>query len=360
MGGVRRHNAELLPRVAERLAACGGHVAILEGSTPIGFPLPPSIERIPSKVPYQPAPMRAALETRALRSVLDEAVRAGSPWDLVHTGHLPAPKQLPAPYTITVHDLRSIDLDRAPFTRRLIGRKILGNAFGRARRIGVVSEWMRSRIESEFSIERERIDVIGNGCDHLPIHPRAPRDSSDAPFLLHVGHLEPRKNLELLLRALAEDPRLPQVILAGRAAAGGWERIEGAAAELGVQDRVTFKEHPTDEEIAALYAACACAVFPSRLEGFGIGPVEAVRASAPVAASRIPAHVEMIGDASRLFDPGDPADLARAVWSAIDSPTSVAALGTPSAPNMKAPRSWDACADAWVQMWVAAVEQPPS
>lgn len=343
MGGVRRHNAELLPRVAERVVDAGGHLAILEGTTEIDFPLPSSVERIPSDVPYQPPPSRAAREARALRRALRDAARHGRPFDLVHTGHLPAPKRLSTPFTITIHDLRSLDLDRAPLTKRIFGRSMLESAFRSAVRIGVVSEWMAERVAQAFPFAADKTRLIGNGFDHLPVFPRTP---ASPPFLLHVGHVEPRKNLDLLVRALHADPGLPRLVLAGRTAPGGFEAIEELAKRLGVRDRISLLEHPTDEEIARAYAACACAVFPSRLEGFGIGPAEARRAGTPVAASAIPAHLERLGGEVPTFEIDDVDGLITAVGRAMASTGCRAGTGE---------RTWDDCADAWLDMWTSAV-----
>ena len=342
MGGVRRHNAELLPRVADRVARAGGHLAILEGRTRIGFSLPTSVERIASNVPYQPPSMRAALEAHALRRTLRSARRRGEPFDLVHTGHLPAPRRLETPYTITIHDLRSLDLDRAPLAKRLLGRRVLDRAFGNATRIGVVSKWMESRVADAFPDTEGKTHLIGNGSDHLPLFPRAP---ASAPFLLHVGHVEPRKNLDLLVRALHLDPALPRVVLAGRTAPGAFESLESLATKLGVRDRVELLEHPSDEDVARAYATCACAVFPSRLEGFGIGPAEARRAGVPIAVSAIPAHTELLENSVPTFGTDDPAALISAVGRAIASQA-------PTAPSRI--RSWDECADAWFEMWTRA------
>ena len=343
MGGVRRHNAELLPRVAERVAQAGGHLAILEGLTKIEFALPEAVELIPSNVPYQPPPMRAAREARALRQTLADARRRGEPFDLVHTGHLPAPRRLGTPYTITIHDLRSLDLDRAPFTKRLLGKHLLERAFKNAARIGVVSNWMEARIGQAFPFAAGRTNLIGNGFDHLPLYPRAP---ASTPFLLHVGHVEPRKNLDLLVRALHLDPSLPRVVLAGRTAPGAFESLESLATKLGVQARIELLEHPSDEEIARAYAECACAVFPSRLEGFGIGPAEARRAGTPIAVSDIPAHAELLGDDVPTFGTDDPDGLVRAVERAV----------TARAPQISdGIRSWDDCAAAWFEMWTTAI-----
>ena len=187
MGGVRRHNAELLPRLAERLRAAGGGLGVLEGAVPIPFELPDTVERIPSNVPFQPPHMRALAESRALRAALAAAAAAGRAFDLVHTAHLPAPRALGVPVTRTVHDLRSIELERAPFVRRLIGGRVLRRAFEGARAVGVVSDWMASRVVEEWPFLEGRVHVIGNGADHLPVLPRQPEDPG---FALHVGHVE--------------------------------------------------------------------------------------------------------------------------------------------------------------------------
>ena len=62
----------------------------------------------------------------------DRAAREDRPFDLVHTGHLPAPKSLPVPQTVTIHDLRSLDLPHTPFSRRLVARAVVGRALAGA------------------------------------------------------------------------------------------------------------------------------------------------------------------------------------------------------------------------------------
>lgn len=340
MGGVRRHNQELLPRLSALLRAGGGSLTIMEGTTPIAFPLPDTIERLRSDVPFQPAPRRAFFESRALESALSCAAAEGRPFDLVHTAHMPAPRRLSMPFTLTIHDLRSLDLDRAPFVRRLIGGRVIGGATRDARRILCVSDAMRARIEEEFPHARGKVVVIGNGVDHLPV---LERDPTNPPFLVHVGHLEPRKNLELLLHALASDAGLPRLVLAGTAKGGTLDELLAIAAELDVADRVTTITAADDDELARLYATAACAVFPSRLEGFGIGPAEALRARCPVAVSDIPAHREVVGDAVPSFAVDDAEGAVQAIRRALRS-------DAPAAPE----HTWDACAERWFAALVAA------
>lgn len=344
-GGVRRHNAELLPRVAALLRAEGGDLSVMEGATPIGWDLPGDIERLRTEVPYQPAARRGLAEGRALRRCLAEAGAAGRPFDLVHTAHLPAPASLPVPFTLTVHDLRSLDLARTSLPRRLLGRPVLRAAVTRAARVGCVSEAMRSRLEAEFPPARERIDLIGNGEDHLPERPREP---ATPPFMLHVGHVEPRKNLALLLEAMTRFPTLPRLVLAGAGKGEELRRLLSAAERAGISDRVEARGPVSDDELSRLYAGAACAVFPSVLEGFGIGPAEARRAGCPVAASDIPAHLEVSGDAACYFAAGDAGGLARAVMECV----ALAADGA-AAPRAPAHR-WDDCAARWHRSLLAA------
>ncbi len=340
MGGVRRHNAELLPRLAERLRAAGGGLGVLEGAVPIPFELPDVVERIPSDVPYQPPHMRALAESRALREALAAAAAAGRAFDLVHTAHLPAPRDLGVPVTRTVHDLRSIDLERAPFVRRLIGGRVLRRALEGARAVGVVSDWMASRVLEEWPALEGRVHVIGNGADHLPILPREPADPG---FALHVGHVEPRKGLEALVRSLGHARGPERVVLAGRAVARELDRLRGIAFELGVADRLEHVTPGDDEALARLLATARVAVFPSRLEGCGIGPLEALRAGCPTAVSDIPAHREVAGPGAERFQVGDVDELVDAMDRALAAPS----------PALE-PRTWDSAADAWFEMLAAA------
>lgn len=338
-GGVRRHNAELLPRLAALLAEDGGGLAVMEGQLPIDWELPRGVERLPSAVPFQPASRRGLLEGRALRACLSAAAARGEPFDVVHTAHLPAPRNLPAPLTVMIHDLRSLDFPGAPFLKRVAGRPVLRSAVRHAARVGCVSDAVLARLLAEFPELDGRVDLIGNGEDHLPVVPRAP---STSPFMLHVGHVEPRKNLALLLESMTRFPALPRLVLAGAGKGNELTRLLAAAERAGLSSRIEALGSVSDEELSGLYATAACAVFPSVLEGFGIGPAEARHAGCPVAASDIPAHREVSGEAASYFSPGDPDDLARSVMGCIAG----GQLGRGAEPPAPQHR-WDHCAERW-------------
>jgi len=343
-GGVRRHNAELLPRAARLLAARGGRLALMEGSTPVAFDLPPQVERLRSSVPARPPLARATLEGRWLRRLI---ASAREPFDLVHLGHVPVPRRLPLPYALTIHDLRALELQHSPMSRRLFGSQIIGRAAARAAAVVTVSETVRASLIGRFRLDPGRVFIVPNAADHLEPAPRAP--GPDAP-LLHVGHLEPRKNVELLVRALAHDPGLPPLLLAGAAKGDEGRRLAELARGLGVAARVRFHGPFEDGELPRLYAAAACVVLPSRLEGFGLAAIEAQRAGVPLAVSRAGALCEVAGAETPAFDPDDVSGCARAVRAALV--LSPAALER--AREHAARFTWDRSAAELVRAWTFA------
>ena len=213
-----------------------------------------------------------------------------------------------------LHDLRDLELPGRSFVRRVAAGPVIGRAARNAARVLTVSETVRARLIARFDLPQEHVVVVPNAGDHLRVLPRAP--GSDAP-LLHVGHVEPRKNLELLVRALALDPGLPALVLAGAPKAEEDARLAALARELGVAQRVRLLGDVAEEELPKLYASAACVVLPSRLEGFGIVVLEAQRARVPLAVADAGALVEVAGPGVPRFGVEDAAGCAAAIRAAM-------------------------------------------
>jgi len=341
MGGVRRHNAELLPRLGRLLQEAGGSLAVMEGQGGLAIDLPSEIERIPSTVPSRPPLLRALREGRALTRALKSAAAAGRPFDLVHTGHLPAPRALPAPLTLTIHDLRNLDLANSAHSRRLIARSVIGHALHCAAAVFTVSEFTAERLRENWPRVADKLSLVPNAGDHFEPLPRAPGEDA---CLLHLGHLEPRKNLELLIRALASDPDLPGLVLAGTAKGDEEERLRSLARELGLEQRVRFPGAFEERELPQLLATCAAVVLPSRLEGFGIVTLEAQRARVPLAVSTAGALPAIAGEGVPTFDPDDAEGCARAVRAALSLPAATLDAHAERAARHR----WDAAAELWL------------
>jgi glycosyltransferase involved in cell wall biosynthesis len=342
MGGVRRHNAELLPRVAALLRAHGGSLALLEGREPIAFPLPEGIERIASDVPAAPPFARARRESRALRTLIAERARAGRPFDCVHTGHLPVPSSLPLPYALTIHDLRGTDARSVPAGRRIVAHFAIRRAVERAAVVLTVSETVRAEILARFRAPADRVRIVANAADHFVPLPRA---TEIAAPILCVGHLEPRKNLDVVLEALRLDPELPPLVLAGAPKQSEEERLRRKASALGIAARVTFLGSFEEAALAGLYARAACVVLPSRIEGFGIGALEAQSAHVPLAVANIPALIEVAGGDAPSFEPDDARGCAGAIRRALRMSSGELDRAAANAARYR----WDDSARAWFE-----------
>ncbi|MCA9874227.1 MAG: glycosyltransferase family 4 protein, partial [Anaerolineales bacterium] len=139
-------------------------------------------------------------------------------------------------------------------------------------------------------------------------------------FVLHVGTLQPRKNISLLLDAFAQlnDPDLHLVLAGGK----GWlfDEIFRRVQTLGLEKRVRFTGYVPDEDLPLWYNAAALFVFPSVYEGFGMPVVEAMACGLPVVASCSSSIPEATGDAGLLFDPHNAAELAERMASVLNDP----------------------------------------
>lgn len=237
--------------------------------------------------------------------------------DVVHFPLTIALPPLDLPTAVTVHDLQHLDHPEL-FSRaeRLFRARAHEGSARKADAVVVPSQFVRRRTIELLGLPPERVHAIPWGVDHERFRPG---DERREPFLLYPARPWPHKNHARLFEAFAllrdEYPDL-RLVLTG----GGHE---GRTVPAGVEVRGLVSA----AELASLYRRTACLVFPSLYEGFGQPPLEALASGAPVAASSIPAIVEVAGDAAALFDPEQPEDIAAVVSGVLDAPGRFAAAG---------------------------------
>lgn len=276
-------------------------------------------------IAWRPVPIRAGPSWRRVvgeRRHLPRLVDALA-LDVLDHGFLPAPK-VGCALCLLVHDVRDADGEgRRP---RWLGRWLLRRAARRATAIVVPSRFTATRLRAHVACPPP-IHVIGNPA----VLPRG-TPPPDAGYLLHVGHLEPRKNLALLLRALALLPeaRRPQLRLVG-ADAGSGLQLRRLAAGLEVEAHVEFLGTVRDEALPDLYAGASAVLLPSRYEGFGLCALEGLAAGRPVLVAATSALVEFPGTVQLPID--DPVAWSQAI-AATTTPT--AAVGLPTAATLAA------------------------
>lgn len=153
--------------------------------------------------------------------------------------------------------------------------------------------------------------VIPFGADHVP-HDLAPT-GEEAPFVLCVGTIEPRKNHLALLAAWRRLPSpRPRLLVVGRI---GWEcdAIFVALREAVAEGLVEWRQHVDDRALWQLLAGARALVYPSAWEGFGFPPLEAMQLGVPVLANDTPALRELGDDAFEFADATDPDAFADAL-----------------------------------------------
>jgi glycosyltransferase involved in cell wall biosynthesis len=131
-------------------------------------------------------------------------------------------------------------------------------------------------------------------------------------FLLFVGRLNVRKNLENLLKALPlmTDQQI-RLVVVGKT---DWKapKLEALLSDAGIGKRVIMTGGITDGELLAVYTLATVFCFPSFAEGFGLPPLEAMASGVPVIVADRTSLPEVCGDAASYAEPEDPASIARA------------------------------------------------
>lgn len=199
--------------------------------------------------------------------------------------------------------------------------RAMGWAMARTAQIGTVSEFSRSELAKVLKVSPGSIFVASNGADHLLDCPRDSQILSDlgltqGSYFFFVGNPSPNKNLAILMDAFGQLQR-PDIKLV---VAGSLDRsVFGGSGIEGIEGIVTAPGR-SDAEIAALYAGAAAHVFPSRYEGFGIPPLEALANGCPTIVADIPVTREVCADAAVYFPSNDATALAERMQQAIDNP----------------------------------------
>ncbi|WP_075218218.1 glycosyltransferase family 4 protein [Mongoliimonas terrestris] len=238
---------------------------------------------------------------------LFRAARTGTLLNLCNSGPVLHPRSV----TI-IHDAMVF---RTPDNFSLAYRsyhQTLGRILARRSVIGTVSDF--SRTELMQFLGAKSVFIVPNSAEHiLSIEPNdgvlGRLGLEPFRYALFIGSPTPNKNLGTAIAAFelleASGPRFVVVGSANQSVFG--------TAETASSERVLFTGRLDDEDVAGLYRAAGALVFPSRYEGFGIPPLEAMTQGCPVVASDIPAVRETCGNAALYVNPLDARGIAAAV-----------------------------------------------
>ncbi|MDP1822474.1 MAG: glycosyltransferase family 1 protein [Archangium sp.] len=257
--------------------------------------------------------------------------RQPSLYHAVSNFNLPLQRTRGVPYVLTVHDLVPLLLPETVSARfRWQFRLWLARSLEVAQQVICVSETTRKSVLERFSVNPRKLHVVHHGVDH--VERVAPPDVTtvkwldalglETPWVLYAGALDARKNVELVLRAierLHDGGQRVTLVLAGQRWFGSG-RIEQELRR--VRDRgvdVRPLGYLADPVFYALMKRAGVFIFPSRYEGFGLPPLEAMRLGVPTIISTEGSLPEICGDGAAQVAPDDVNGLAELLSSWLTS-----------------------------------------
>jgi glycosyltransferase involved in cell wall biosynthesis len=223
----------------------------------------------------------------------------------------------------TIHDFAFIHHPEwLPNDRRRYFNANFKTSIKRADKIIVPSEFVKKEALGYLGVPEDMVRAIHHGIntdifrryDESELKLLKVKHDLPENFILYVGSIEPRKNLERLLsayRMLESGTRKDvKLVLAGFE---GWKNKKVLRLIKKFEKDVVFLGYLPDAEIAMLYNLATLFIFPSFYEGFGMPPTEAMACGCPVLVSNTASLPEVCQDAAKYFDPHDPEDIAEGI-----------------------------------------------
>jgi glycosyltransferase involved in cell wall biosynthesis len=254
--------------------------------------------------------------------------------DVLHAPAFISPAGCPCPVVITVHDITYL-LYPSHFSRWWVTylKTVMPRAVKSASAIICPSEHAKRDIMKTYTVPAAKVHAVPHGVHRDRFHPGVALDRDWAlslglrdGYLLHVGTFSYRKNIPVLLHAIAHLRSRGkwanrQLVLAGsqNLSLRGAEEIFRTIQALDLSGSVVLTEHVPSQHIPGLYAHASMLVMPSFYEGFGFPVLEAMAVGTPVVCSEASSLPEVAGDAARFFPPHDQYALADAIEELLEN-----------------------------------------
>lgn len=323
--GISRYIHQLLAHLRplaseeDRLVAFTGRWALPPELTPTtGFNVRQT--RLPTWRP----PVRIVWE-----QTIQPALIAAERLDLLHSTSYVQPLLCPARSVVTMLDLSFLRMPES-FNRwnRVYLSTMARMSAARCDLILTISESTRQDVIRLLGAPPEKVLVTYLGVDPV-FHPldealltrfRSERGLPER-FILYLGTLEPRKNVERLVEAYARVRRaqgIPHRLVLGGAKGWLYDRIFAQVHRLGLEQEVLFASYIPYHELPLWYNCADIFIYPSLHEGFGLPPLEAMACGTPVITSSVSSLPEVVGSAALTVDPLDVDAIAGAIARLVD------------------------------------------
>lgn len=253
--------------------------------------------------------------------------------DIYHFFDYIVPPRIKGKVITTIHDMTyELYPETMQKTTRDRIKKDIYYSIERADEIITISESTKKDMKDILNIPEDKIEIVPPGVDFHKFHReyeepqiKQVRQKYNLPdeYILYMGTLEPRKNIETIIEAFAMLKRESdyvvdkvKLVIAGKK---GWlyETIFNKVNELGLEKQVVFTDYVSEVDKPIIYQLAKIFIFPSIYEGFGIPVIEAMAASVPVITSNVSSLPEVAGDAAILIHPTDIVKMAEGMHTVL-------------------------------------------
>lgn len=296
--------------------------------------------------------------------------------DLVHFTHFNAPLLYKGKFVTTIHDTTISFYPGKKMNswwRKWAYNKVIHHAVDQAQKVITVTDNTKKDLMKLFSVPAEKIQTIWNGIGNefqkFPeVEEQIVRKKFNLPnqFLLYTGNWREHKNLPQLLEAFslilrkAEKVDGPQhlknlvLVITGKEDPY-YPEVKRKVEQLSLQEKVRFVGLVEEGDLLRLYSAASAYVFPTLYEGFGLPPLEAMKAQTPVIASNISCIPEVCGESVQYFDPQNSEDMAQNIIKVLINPDRQKELITKGMERAKL-FSWDTCAEETLKVYDSVLQ----
>lgn len=239
-------------------------------------------------------------------------------WYTIHQDSAYFPSDKNTPYILTINDLNFLgEKSQHKAARRL---EILQKKVDRATAITVISKYTESEVRKHLSIGDKPVQVIYCGVKVKTFeNVKKPSFAPEGDLLFSVGVVRMKKNYHVLLGFMEQLPENYKLIIAGNKSGPYADELQKKIDAEGLHNRIFLPGLISEEDKYWMYNNCKAVLFPSKFEGMGFPPVEAMRFGKPVFASTYSSIPEVSEDKAYYWNDFDPANMSRFFLEKIEA-----------------------------------------
>jgi glycosyltransferase involved in cell wall biosynthesis len=264
---------------------------------------------------------------------------------------------------VTVHDLTVIRFPELCDGPTLAYPTLIRRAVAEGAWVHTPSAFVAEEVVAEFGVDPARVRAVHHGVPELPVPVDGDGGGVALPegcrrYILAIGTIEPRKDYPLLVRSFDEVAAVHPDVALVIVGSDGWgsDAFDHAVAASAARQRIVRPGYLDGAGLAGALRSAAVLAYPSRYEGFGFPPLQAMAAGVPVVATAAGAVPEVVDDGAWLVAPGDGDALTARLVEVLDGGAAVDALVARGTARSAA-FSWELCAEGLAGLYRDAVSE---